>query len=128
MKRLNVNGFTIIEALVAIIVIALIALGAFSAFPLAQRFLIRSELSLIAVNFASETMEELYWDLNTLSRNPGIDPTNVLPNNDPATPANVDEGRLVQNYGGVTPATNRVIQTIDNNDYRIINVEVQYHY
>ena len=58
------KGFTIIETIIALIIIVIIAVGAFEFLQYCQRFLIDSDLRLMAVNLARETMEEQYWNLD----------------------------------------------------------------
>jgi type II secretory pathway pseudopilin PulG len=55
----NINGFTLIEAIVAILLTGLLALIFAAAFPTGQAIIQRGELVSIATDIAQEKMEEL---------------------------------------------------------------------
>jgi prepilin-type N-terminal cleavage/methylation domain-containing protein len=55
----NINGFTLIEAMVAILLTGLLALIFAAAFPTGQAIIQKGELVSIATDIAQEKMEEL---------------------------------------------------------------------
>lgn len=57
----NRKGFTLVEIMVAMVLIVIIVTVGFEAYRYAKIFVRDSKLRLMAVNFAQETMEKLYF-------------------------------------------------------------------
>jgi len=57
----KIKGFSLFEAMVAIVIIGVVSLAAFEFFRHCNRYAVNSELRLIALNFARETMEKYYF-------------------------------------------------------------------
>jgi len=68
----KLTGISLVEMIVAIVIMAILAIAAFSYFHYCHRFIVDSQLRLIAVNFASETQEREYW-APTFWETPDID-------------------------------------------------------
>lgn len=114
------SGVTLIEVIIAMVVIAIIAVGAFSFFEHCQRFIVDSQLRLIAVNFVRETMEERYWELN-----PAETPDWAA---DTPLPTGTGFGSLLRdNYGG-TRHYRVSADTGTGTSYRVIETRVTWEY
>jgi len=55
------KGFSLLEAMIAMVLIAVVVLANFEFFRYSYRMINYAKLRLTAVNLARESMEELYW-------------------------------------------------------------------
>ncbi|MFC1576648.1 prepilin-type N-terminal cleavage/methylation domain-containing protein [Candidatus Omnitrophota bacterium] len=108
------KGFTIIEALIAIIIIAAVSAVAFEFFFYCRSFVLDSNWYYRALNHARETMEESYFD-STLT--PTVNPTNV------PLPATAATDEFTDKFPG---ATRTIHVQGDRTDYQKIIVSVRW--
>lgn len=74
------SAFTIVEVMVALVVLAIIAATGTFLVPL-YRFALNDSRKIMALNFARQTMEELYWDSGLMAGGGDRDlPANALAN------------------------------------------------
>lgn len=105
----NKKGLSLVEIIIAMVVIATISVATFEYFWHCRRFILNTDLRLMAVGFARETIEELYWD-DDLTETPG-------PVDDPL-PAGVLGNPPHNGYRNYTVDNN------STNDYQIITITV----
>jgi len=110
MKRKK--GFTLIEAMVAMVLIAVVVVANFEFFRYSYRLINYAELRIKASNLARETMEELYW-------NPDLADTNG-----DSMDYNFEESDQFR----VDHSGARIHSVNDTNDYKVITVTVKWPY
>ena len=59
MKKKKQGGFTLVEAIVSLLILLTTAAGIFASFTAAQNYVLRSKRRIAAVNFARQKLEEL---------------------------------------------------------------------
>jgi len=115
----NRKAFTLVELAASIIIIAVISLVALEYAIHCERLIIKPKLRLIAVNFARETMEELY----------GLDYDSLAATTAPVSrdlPDSGELGLLRNRYGGTR--TYEIAEfTSGTNSYKVITVKVEWN-
>ncbi|GEM_PF-2062932 len=96
----NIKGFSVIEAIIAIMLIAVVAVASFEFFKYCMIFTVDTELKLMAVNSAREAMEKVYMD---------PDPESALSEEVTLAPGHVWDRKVT-----VTPET----------DYKVVTVTI----
>ena len=117
------NGMTLVEVLVTIVIVAILALGAGGFFSFCERFIVDSELRLMAVNFAAEVMEERYWN-SLIDETPDTSPVDGIPDWVTAPPP-LSGSRIDDYYSG---ARHYKVATSTDGSYRIIETKVTWEY
>lgn len=118
----NVKGFTLVEAIVTIIIIAITSVVVLEFFVKFSTIIKQSELKFVAANFARETIEELYLkSYSDTALNPITDADDGLPvmggiNGSPA-------GLLRDVYGGT-----RAYSIVQGTNYKVITATVRWRY
>jgi len=110
-------GFSLIEAILAIILIVITAVGAFSYMVYCSRLTLQADTRIVAANFARETVEDLY------KRNysdPRLNETTGDGLSDPLPSAPVFGGAFRSRH----PTATRKYTIDDMGDYKLITVKV----
>lgn len=121
----NQKGVTFVELIMVIVMIGAMSIATLSFITYCQGYVSKAKQRFIAVNFAQETMEGLYWQSCDYANNNALPAVGPI---DAPLPDDVNFGQLRNQYGGTRNYA--IADSVDANGnllYKLITVNVNWN-